>query len=314
MPAMLTLIGVPLYILGAFSTYVFAPEGTYQNVNDEALYLVFVGDMMFDRYVRSRAEEHGYDAVFGDTPILFDGAEVVVGNLEGPITSNVSVSDWKDSGPNHYTFTFDSQVASSMQAVGVTAVTLANNHILNFGTSGYLETKEWLTANNVAYFGTPDNPYEPVRMEVDGTEIVLYAFDTWYARDASELEKRIATEKEDSFIVVYAHWGDEYETEPNNGQREYARAFVDAGADFIVGSHPHVIQGKEEYKGVWIYYSLGNFIFDQYFNDAVSCGAVVRLSLGKDGTYTPTESFISLERDGTTKVSSCRTVIPFVTD
>ena len=314
LPALLTLIFVPLYIIGAFATYVFAPEGTYTTTDteEEAIQLVFLGDMMFDRYVRARAKEHGYVAVFGDTPTLFADSDMVVGNLEGPITSSLSISDWKDTGPSHYTFTFATTVASSMQAVGVNTVTLANNHILNFGESGYVETKDWLTKHDIAYFGAPDSPYDPVRKTLGGTQVVMYAFDTWYARDINTLIAKIEQEAEDSFVVVYAHWGDEYESDPNSGQREYAKRFVDAGVDFVVGSHPHVVQAKEKYKDVWIYYSLGNFIFDQYFSDEVSCGAVVQIDVEADGTYVPTESFISLERNGTTKVSDCLETVPIV--
>jgi poly-gamma-glutamate synthesis protein (capsule biosynthesis protein) len=108
---------------------------------------------------------------------------------------------------------------------------------------------------------------------------------------------------------VYAHWGDEYEKKPNSGQREFAHRLVDAGADLVIGSHPHVVQTKELYNDKWIYYSLGNFVFDQYFNDSVRCGAVVTVSLNPDLSYTTEEYFVELVRDGTTKRSDCSSFV-----
>lgn len=299
-------ICIPLYVFGVFVAEVLAPahNNNYPQENTFTT-LTFVGDMMFDRYIRERASSRGYDAIFSNVSEVLQGSDVIVGNLEGPITTFTSVSDYRDTGPNHYTFTFATSVAKSLQTNGFNAIFLANNHIFNFGKEGYTQTKKWLTENNIGYFGAPDEAYMPLRFASGTINIALFAFDTWYARDVEKLTTAIQKEPNDVFVVVYAHWGDEYEQSPNAGQKKFAYAFIDSGADFVVGSHPHVIQTKERYKEKWIYYSLGNFVFDQYFNNEVTCGAVVKVHVDKHLSYEITESFVTLQRDGTTKTSNC---------
>jgi poly-gamma-glutamate synthesis protein (capsule biosynthesis protein) len=103
--------------------------------------------------------------------------------------------------------------------------------------------------------------------------------------------------KDSSFVVVYAHWGDEY-SPITEYQKSLAHSFIDAGADLIVGSHPHIIQETENYMGKNIYYSLGNFIFDQYFSDEVKTGGGVELVF--DGSeFFDKKVLFDLRRDGT---------------
>jgi poly-gamma-glutamate synthesis protein (capsule biosynthesis protein) len=302
-------IVVPIYVLSVFVAEVVAPTHT-EITPPDTFAITFVGDMMFDRYVRERAEVHGYDAILQGVLPTFARSDIVIGNLEGPITTFTPVSDWREGGPDHYRFTFATTVAETLHNAGFGAVTLANNHIYNFGVEGYSQTTNWLNAFNVGYFGAPHDAYRPWRYASGTVPFVVYAFDSWYARDTDKLTTRIREESNDAFVVVYAHWGDEYEPDPNYGQKELAHSFVDAGADFVVGSHPHVVQTKEQYKGAWIYYSLGNFVFDQYFSDAVQCGAGVTLDFTPQGTYTVEEFFITLNRDGTTETSTCMETVP----
>lgn len=310
-PSVVIFLLVPLYVLGVFAFHTFIPRSSKEEaVQQQSLQLLFVGDMMFDRYIRERHHGTDYVQVLENTYNLFTGHDVVVGNLEGPITTFASVSDWRDGSPNHFKFTFATSVAQTLRTAGFTEVSLANNHTLNFGNEGLTQTKKWLSQNGLRHFGSPDERYEPLRFASSTPQITLYAFDSWYANDIEIIEKKIQSEATSTFVVVYAHWGDEHESKPNAGQKEFAHRFVDAGADFIVGSHPHVIQSKELYKDVWIYYSLGNFVFDQYFNREVTCGAVISLSLHEDLQYDITEHFIELERDGTTKISTCLEQVP----
>jgi poly-gamma-glutamate synthesis protein (capsule biosynthesis protein) len=301
-------------VLGAFVSFVFAPTREYkiEEIRKDVLDIVFVGDMMFDRYVRIKAETNGYGAIFEDVEDAFTDSDLLVGNLEGPITTFTPVSKPNGSGIDHYRFTFATTVAKTLKDVGFSTVFLANNHIQNFGAEGITQTKENLKTWDVDYFGAPDEPYEPYRFASGSQQIVMYAFDTWHSRDVSILQNKIKDEKEDTFVIVYTHWGDEYVTVPNKGQIEIAHTFVDAGADFVVGSHPHVVQSKEFYKDKWIYYSLGNFVFDQYFNKNVICGAMTRITIEEDNSYTVSETFTELHRDGTTRKSTCLTEVPLV--
>ena len=303
--AFIILIVIPVYVLGVFVSDVFAPEIDVSKDSAEITTVTFVGDMMFDRYIRERAQIRGYDSIFTEVFPLFSKSDVLVGNLEGPITTFAPVSNWRDGGPDHYRFTFATTVAETIAQVGFDAVFLGNNHILNFGEEGVSQTKTWLSQHNLGYFGAPDEVYVPWAYASSSPKVVLYAFDTWYSRDVARVTERIRGEPEDVFVVVYAHWGNEYEVTPTSGQRQLAHQFIDAGADFVVGSHPHVIQTKEKFQEKWIYYSLGNFVFDQYFNPKVQCGLVVNVTIQRDLTYSVEEKFVELARDGTTKMSDC---------
>ena len=303
------LVLVPLYVVAAVIVHAVWPSGEPLPTVHEPT-ITFVGDMMFDRYIRERAEVHGYAQVLSDTTGLLAESDILIGNLEGPITTFAPVSDWREGGPNHYTFTFATTVAQTMADVGFDAVILSNNHILNFGQEGLRQTKDHLLDVGIGYTGAPDDVYTPWRQSLGHQDAAIYPYSTRYTGDVERLLEDIRREAADVFVVVYAHWGDEYETEPNRGQRTLAHRFVDAGADLVVGAHPHVVQSKEQYKNAWIYYSLGNFVFDQYFDELVSCGLVLSVAPNTSGMYTTNESFITLMRDGTTKSSDCMTEVP----
>ena len=302
-------VAIPLYVLGSFTSSFWLRDASPPS-SPSPIIISIVGDMMFDRYIRERADIMGYDTILEDTLPLFASSTYVLGNLEGPITTFASVSDYRDPGPNHFRFTFATTVAATLANAGFSAVTLANNHILNFGAEGLAQTKQWLDAAGVGYTGSPDEAYAPWRSTENGIPIAVFGFDDWISNDVEELTARIAEENENVFVVVLAHWGREYEATPTEIQRTTARAFVDAGADLVVGSHPHVIQSKELYNDVWIYYSLGNFVFDQYFNPQVRCGAVLTITVEPDLTYTFEEAFVELARNGATVISDCATEVP----
>ncbi len=305
LPNIIVLVVIPVYVMAVFVAQVFAPTGNFENKKKDIIKFSFVGDMMFDRYIRERANASGYDAIFKDVKNIFEDTDVLIGNLEGPITVFSPVSDWREMNANHYRFTFATTVAKVLADEGFDVVNIANNHILNYGKEGLNQTKDWLLRNGVDYIGAPDEVYKPWRYASGTHNVSVYSFDNWYARDTDELSAHISSEGDNVFVIVFAHWGDEYEKTPNSGQIEIAHKFIDAGADLIVGSHPHVVQSKERYKDKWIYYSLGNFIFDQYFDNDVKCGLIVNVSLYPDTTYSVNEKFIELVRDGTTKTSDC---------
>lgn len=309
------IIGIPLYVFFAFSSHALAP--VWERIVDTApepvpqpMTLTFVGDMMFDRFIREKTEVHGYDAVLAETRTLFASSTYVFGNLEGPITSFAPVSDYRDGGPNHYRFTFATATAPLLADYHFGAVSLSNNHILNFGSEGLAQTKEWLLRHGVGYIGAPDDPYTPWRTATSGYGIAVYAYSPWHTVDAEILIQRISQESGSTTVVVLTHWGEEYDNRPDNQEITLAHRLVDAGADLIMGSHPHVVQHKEQYAGAIIYYSLGNFVFDQYFSPQVRCGAVVSYTLFPNGTSTTTEAFIELSQNGTTRPSTCLNSIP----
>lgn len=263
-----------------------------------------------DRYIRELATQKGYEHLFeGVAPELMS-VDMVVANLEGPITSNPSVSYGTRTvdDPGHMRFTFASSTAEVLKRFNIDVVSLGNNHILDFGKEGYRETTRLLNEAGVTWFGGPYSTSTNVRLtDVNGISIAFVSFNQFLGGDVAYAEMIIReAESQADLTVVYAHWGEEYETTPTSYVVPLAKKFADAGADLVIGAHPHVVQPYEEYKGVRIYYSLGNFIFDQYWMKEVRCGLGVRVDIEKYQDQKPsllfTETDIGRDRQGNTFV------------
>ncbi len=259
--------------------------------------ILFGGDAFFDRSVRTTMEEKGAQYVFSCIAPLLKAADLTVLNLEGPITDNASVSVGSEVGsPNNFRFTFHPDVAPLLVENNVRVVNLGNNHILNFGYDGVGQTTRYLDAAGVAYFGEPD-AYTVTKMVVNEIPLAFIGYNEFGGSAPKTLEQIKVAVEEGYLPVVYAHWGIEYETISSLPAQQLARMFVDAGAKLVIGSHPHVIQQSELYNGVHIYYSLGNFIFDQYWNDEVRTGLLVEATFDKSGVLSVEEVRTYLERD-----------------
>lgn len=276
----------------------------------------FAGDVMLDRYIRKTSEPDGYTRILRDTVSLFGKSDLIVTNLEGPITHYATKSiGTKNGDEGHYTFTFAPESRSTFfGSPSRWLFTLGNNHILNFGNEGLRETKNYLREGGFSFFGAPDEAYTPLIKEIEGMRFAFIGFNEFAAQDTSMTVAAIrgAAEKSDA-VVVFAHWGAEYETFPTEAQYALAHSFVDAGAKLVIGAHAHVVARKEVYRGAPIYYSLGNFVFDQYFSPEVHCGAVVHATFSRErDVFTMEEDFISLEKDGTTQASDCMSAVPLL--
>jgi poly-gamma-glutamate synthesis protein (capsule biosynthesis protein) len=246
--------------------------------------IMFVGDLMFDRGIRHYANKNGgNNYIFEKISDSLLQNDLVVANLEGPITDNRSISSGTVPGSaNNYIFTFDKSLPRTLFTQNIRLVSLANNHILNFNTAGVKSTKSYLDKENINYFGAPHET-DPLFQNIGGLKIAFVSFNQFIENNPEEIEQQIKNAKQNSDLVfVFAHWGNEYETKESGHQQNLGHRFVDAGADFVVGSHPHVIQPSEEYNGKKIYYSLGNFIFDQYFEENVRNGMGVQVSINKE--------------------------------
>lgn len=242
---------------------------------------LFVGDIMLDRTVRTTIERNGFEYPFEDIKNIFQGQDIVVGNLEGAITSKPSVSQ-KDF--NILKFTFPSSDAMALKDLGFTGFSLANNHAHDFGQEGFLETLTNLGLSELFSFGSPANDKNlSTKVNVKGEDVCMVGYHALYSSTTTEAVEEIKRIKPGcGFIVVYAHWGVEYRDDENQSQREIGHELVDAGADLVIGTHPHVIEPVEIYKNKAIFYSLGNFIFDQDFSLATRQGLAVQMELGAD--------------------------------
>ena len=280
---------LPLHAIG--SAFMYPPQAE----------IVFGGDMMFDRSIRTVAEKKGGDFIFSCIDPILRGVDLVVANLEGPITDNPSIS--QDSLPgdgNNYTFTFPPSTALLLARHNIRLVSIGNNHIANFSLAGILQTKSYLDTAGVGYFGDPDL-LEVERVERMTIKGVPFAFVNWSDWTSDKTDHTVAQVRGEAqsgrVVVVYSHWGDEYATTSPAHVQALAHQFVDAGASLVVGSHPHVVQEHEVYHGVDIYYSLGNFIFDQYWVDSVDHGLLLDVVFSPAGVESVKEIPIVLQRD-----------------
>lgn len=266
--------------------------------------ILFVGDMMFDRYIRQIISAKGQDFILQKAQTILQGNDLVVGNLEGPITQNASVSIASKMGErNNYIFTFDPNIADVLIKHNIMLVSMGNNHITNFGSDGIAQTRNFLTQAGVRYFGDPENQVSNMAIEkFDDHTIVLVNYNQFSSGSQEAALNSIQTAKRSGkdFVVVYAHWGTEYVSEPSDAIRGLAHTFIDAGADVIIGTHPHVIQSKEKYQGKMIYYSLGNFIFDQYFEAKTKKGLAVRMDIDERDAISFTEFSVRMDSNGQT--------------
>jgi poly-gamma-glutamate synthesis protein (capsule biosynthesis protein) len=182
-----------------------------------------------------------------------------------------------------------------LKCYGFDLLSLANNHILDYGRLAMEDTFLRLKQAGIDYVGAGFNENEacfPKIKEMKNTKIAFLAFTNvgsplWQAKENSSgicwlneknLEKGIKSAKERAdIILVMFHFGDEYKTKSNSIQKYFSHLAIDLGADLIIGHHPHVVQEIEEYKGKYIAYSLGNFIFDQNFSKETMEGMLLKV-------------------------------------
>lgn len=243
--------------------------------------LLFTGDIMLGRFVETLSYRYGDDLFAFASTSDYLHSRVVISNLEGPIPKN-----HEPTPVNGFSFSFPTSTPSVLKRGGISAVSLANNHMFDKGTAGYEETKRALAVEGVAHFGgyspTTDDYFETT---IGTTTVIVYGITMiatgWDETQTLAVTKKLRAEHPDALLIAFLHWGDEYETQ-NRYQRAFAHTLIDLGVNAIVGSHPHVVQGVELYKGSPIFYSLGNFIFDQYWRDKVEDGYMLELTDTQD--------------------------------
>ncbi len=256
--------------------------------------LVFAGDIMLaDGPGREIAK--GVDP-FADFAATLSDADFTIGNLE----CVVATGGQKVEKP--WNFRADVQCIPLLlryfDAVGV-----ANNHSGDFGPEALVEQCELLEKAKLPYFGGGRNlvdAHRPLIIERGGMRIAVLGYNEFKPRsfEAGPARAGVAWSVDDQvladiklarsqykadLVIPFMHWGYEEEPDPNDRQKTFSRVMIDAGADVIVGGHPHITQGAEYYKGHLIVYSLGNFVFDGFKEGPLRVGWVLRLTLNKKG-------------------------------
>jgi poly-gamma-glutamate synthesis protein (capsule biosynthesis protein) len=224
--------------------------------------LTIVGDIMLDRNVWGKIQQSGAQYPFEKITDRLTG-DVVLGNLEGPFTSSTQHAVTGGS----LLFTFDESLAPSLRTAGFTTLLLGNNHTLNHGQSGLDNTRALLTKNGLEYYGDPKNRAGYTLTKTLGDEQVTFiGYDNLDGTIDTVLTDVRAAHSKGEYVIVTPHWGAEYQLGIQPRLQQQAHQLIDAGADMILGGHPHVVEPFEIYQDKLIAYSLGNFIFDQYFS------------------------------------------------
>jgi poly-gamma-glutamate capsule biosynthesis protein CapA/YwtB (metallophosphatase superfamily) len=238
--------------------------------------LLFVGDVMLSRGVGAKMKAEGdWTYPFQKIAATLTAADLTFGNLECP------VSDVGRDRYHLYSFRADPGAIEGLKYAGFDVMSVANNHMYDWGPSALLDTLQRLREAGIMPVGAGANDLEahyPQLLNCAGLKLAFLAYVNvapetaiaapdrpgvaWLELDRVLADIRFARPLAD-VLVVALHWGGEYVTQPQRNQVELAHRMIDAGADLVVGSHAHVVQPVEEYRGRWIAYSLGNFVFDQ---------------------------------------------------
>ena len=261
--------------------------------NKDTLVLLFAGDIMLDRGVEWYAKQHqDWNWPFLRIADFLQEADLVFGNLESVISNK---------GENQgsiYSFRAEPETLKALVFAGFDILSVANNHSLDYGSEALVDSIQRLKDSDILPVGGGQNRSEahaPVFKTIRDTTIAFLAFSAvgsplWQAGEQSpgiawmdssklsQLKQDIeAAQKLSDIVVVSFHFGEEYQTEPNDTQKLISKAAIDAGADVVVGHHPHVVQPLEQYKNGWIAYSLGNFVFDQGFSKETMEGIMLKV-------------------------------------
>lgn len=272
--------------------------------------VVFVGDVMV-------AETPGKLIAQGVDPFLpfqslLQAHDLRIGNLECVVATGGTAL------AKPYTFRAEPRVLPVLKR-HFDAMSLANNHSGDFGKAAFAEQLDLMRKAGLPYFGggvDATEAHAPLIMERNGLRIALLgyvefkprAFEAdahrpgvaWSGEDDQVIEDIVAarTVHRADIVIPYMHWGWEEEAQPSPRLREFARRMIDAGADMVVGGHPHVTQGADVYKGKPIIYSLGNFLFNGFDTDATTTGWVLSLRLGREGVRDWRTHVARLDADG----------------
>ncbi|MDD4798902.1 MAG: CapA family protein [Clostridia bacterium] len=277
-----------------------AAEPVVQVEEQQYITVKAVGDVMLSRKVGRLMNEKGVDYPVKKVADYLADADLTFGNLESPISTKGSKLPGKG-----IWFRAEPSTVDALQMAGFDLVCLANNHMMDYDEPALLETGEILDKAEILHIGSGANAKEASKIEiteVKGIKIAWIAYsemaDLFFSHEyprrlRAEADKPginsynldkicadIKSVREDvDIIIVTLHWGLEYQDYPQSYQTVHAHKMIDSGADLIIGHHPHCIQGMEEYNNGLIFYSLGNFIFDQDWSEQTKQGVTLKLTL-----------------------------------
>ena len=253
-----------------------------------------MGDILPDRGVKAVIRKYGVEYLFQNAPAIFGQTDLICANLEAAITAR------REKLVKTFRFNSPLNIGEFLGKNQIRAVNLANNHAIDYGAAGLKDTVENLQRYGITPFGYGQNNQSGVNtqfIQIKGLRIALIGAVCFPLEGYVYLPNRFDVLRWDEEIIgnalrkaalksdlmaVSLHWGVEFSHYPTPSQARIAHFCIDHGADIVVGHHPHVLQGIETYKGKPVFYSLGNFIFDQHYEAATeSLFVKVRIKDGK---------------------------------
>ena len=268
----------------------------------DSVSVTITGDILLDRGVRKVIEQKGADAVFSPfVDSVFQSSDIVIGNLECPATKI------KEPSFKQFIFRAEPEWLFTLKRHGITHLNLANNHSVDQGRAGLVDTRENVVSAGMIPIGagrTMEEAARPVLLTSSPRKVYVLASLQLALENFAYLSEKPSVSQEDfdtlvervrhlrssdpdSYIIVTLHWGGEHTLQPVTIQRVRAHQLIDAGADALIGHHTHTLQTIEEYKGKPIYYSIGNFIFDQR-KPVNTRACMVKLTITKESSHVET--------------------------
>lgn len=288
-----------LIVIMFFLNVLHKPEiPVVEKEEDAVVTATFVGDIMLGRYVEHVMEQHGEEFIYKYVEPYFQISDYISGNFEHPVTT----SDEYEKADKYIHLDAAPTTVNTLKKMNFSVLNLANNHTMDYGQDGLWDTLEAFSNADLDLVGAGSSLEDAMDRiaytETNHLTIATLGFTDVYAEGFSVNDYRggvlpldptifipmIAEASEEAdLVVVHAHWGQEYDDQPTTRQQEMAKAMADAGADIVIGHHPHVLQNIEVYNDTVIFYSLGNFVFDQGWTRTRS-SAIVQYHLLEDGT------------------------------
>ena len=260
--------------------------------NNESTTLLFVGDIMLSRLIGDiMAKKNDWRYPFLETADFLKSADITFGNLEGPISLRGTKVG------SIYSFRADPRAIEGLLYAGFDVLSIANNHIWDYGVNAVSDTISILEKAGIGVIGGGTSyaeAHKPFIKEIGGAKIAFLGYTDLISSSLGsktakpaiaylDIDQAISdvkeTRKAADLVIVSLHWGNEYETRHNRDQERIAKLLIDEGAQLIIGHHPHVVQEVEEYHGGYIAYSFGNFVFDQNFSFDTKTGSVLKVTL-----------------------------------
>lgn len=267
-------------------------------VSKDAITLSFIGDIMTDSYIGQYIMDYGNDYPWQHVSRILNADDITFANLETSVSER-----GKTYKPEGFGFRSKPSTLEGIYNAGIDTVSLANNHSLDFGEEALIDTMSYLSQYNINYVGAGIDKTAaeaPIIINSKDYTVGFIAYNSiipWESWKASEQSSGTASfSKNDTdnimknieqikdtcdLLFVVLHWGVEYSNTPEEWQIQLAHQIIDAGADGVIGHHPHILQGIEIYKEKPILYSIGNFVFLKY-NEAAGKTGIFQLEYKDD--------------------------------